>query len=187
MILRTSPCDRHRSALLDLVGRGERGVGTDAALDHLSLCPACEQELSQVALAVHALRRVGREVRSVPVPVVAAERVARLATRRPSPWRWRLELGSLVAGAALVAVVVAPRVGVGPSSGFSQSLMPDRPAAIAAPWRAAEVRIAAAPDSPPFSAPSAMGTLPPRYPEGLTRPWKEVSPTDATPRELDPS
>ena len=29
-------------------------------------------------------------------------------------------------------------------------------------------------------------TVPPRYPEGLIRPWKEVPPTDAIPRERQP-
>ncbi|OGO59048.1 MAG: hypothetical protein A2V85_01435 [Chloroflexi bacterium RBG_16_72_14] len=184
MMLRASPCDRHRPALLDLVDRGERGAATDPALDHLAVCRACEQELTQVALAVHALRRVGREIRAVPVPVVAAERVVRLATRRRDAWSWRLQLGSLAAGAAIVAVMVAPRVGVGPSPAYTDSLMPDRPAAIATLWRAAEARIAASPDS---SSVSATGTLPPRHPEGLLRPWKEVFPTDATPRGLVPS
>ena len=187
MMYRPLPCDRHRPALLDLVDRGERGDGIGEALDHLALCPACEREMTEVALAVHALRRVGREVRAAPVPVVGAERVARLATRRRDRWGWRLQLGSLAAGAALVAVVVAPRVGVGPAPAYTDSLMPDRPAAIATPWRAAEARVAAAPDSSPVSAPSATGTLPPRYPEGHTRPWKEVLPTDATPREFSPS
>jgi predicted anti-sigma-YlaC factor YlaD len=187
MMRPVSPCDRHRPALLDLVDRGERGAATDPALDHLAVCGACEQELTQVALAVHALRRVGREVRAVPVPVVPAERVAGLAVRRREAWSWRLQLGSIAASAAIVAVVVAPRVGVGPSPAYTDSLMPDRPAAIVTPWRAAEARIAASPDSPSVSAPSATGTLPPRYPEGLTRPWKEVLPSDAAPREFIPS
>jgi hypothetical protein len=53
----------------------------------------------------------------------------------------------------------------------------------AAEWRVAEFRLASAPDRPSFAE---SGALPPRYPEGRTRPWKEVFPTDATPREFEP-
>ncbi|MEO5966433.1 MAG: hypothetical protein ABIR11_13290, partial [Candidatus Limnocylindrales bacterium] len=71
---------------------------------------------------------------------------------------------------------------LGPSSHLaSDSLAPVRPA-VTAGWRVAESRLAAAPDTPPFAAPSS---LPPRYPEGLSRPWKEVFPTDAMPPEFD--
>jgi hypothetical protein len=119
----------------------------------------------------------------MPVPAVSGEQVERLVARRADPWRWRLQLGSLLASAAIAAIVVAPRVGVGPSGAGAVSLMPDRPVA-AVTWRAAEDRIAAAPNSPPVVE---TGTLPPRYPEGQSRPWKEVLPTDATPREFEPS
>jgi hypothetical protein len=187
MPLRAAPCDRHRGTLLDLVDRGERGPATDAAVDHLGRCRRCEQELTQAALTIHALRRVRREALAVPVPAVAADRVARLTVRRRDPWTWRLQLGSLAASVAIVAVVVAPRVGVGPlASPAAPALMPDRPA-VTASWLSAEARLAASPDSPPVSAPGAAGTLPARYPEGLFRPWKEVFPSDATPRELEPS
>lgn len=182
MIRRATACDRHRPALLDLVDRGERGPGAPAALDHLATCDLCERELTEIALAIVALRRVRDEAHAASVPVVSGERVARLVARRADPWRWRLELGSLLASAAIAAIVVAPRVGVGPSAAGAVSLMPDRPAA-AITWRAAENRIAAAPDSPPVAQ---AGTLPLRYPEGQSRPWKEVLPTDATPREFEP-
>jgi hypothetical protein len=182
MMWRASPCTRHRPALLDLVDRGERGAGTDAALDHLAVCPTCERELTETAKAIWALRRVGSEVRAMPVPSVPSDAIARLATPDRTAWDWRFQLGGLIASAAIVAVLVAPRVGVLPFAPSAHSLMPDRP--LAASWRLAEARIAASPDSPPVSA---IGTLPPRYPEGLTRPWKEVFPTDATPREFEPS
>ncbi len=182
MIRRAAACDRHRPALLDFVDRGERGPDAAAAFDHLSTCDLCERELTEIALAIVALRRVRDEAQAVPVPVVSGERVARLMARRADPWRWRLQLGSLLASAAIAAIVVAPRVGVGPSAAGAVSLMPDRPAP-AATWRAAEDRIAAAPDNPPVAQ---TGTLPLRYPEGQSRPWKEVLPTDAMPREFEP-
>lgn len=182
MIRRATACDRHRPALLDFVDRGERGPGTPAALDHLATCDLCERELTEIALAIIALRRVRNEARAVPVPVPSSERVAHLVAGRADPWRWRLQLGGLLASAAIAAIIVAPRVGVGPSTDAAVSLMPARPAA-AIIWRAAEDRIAAAPDSPPVAQ---AGTLPLRYPEGQSRPWKEVLPTDATPREFEP-
>ena len=40
------------------------------------------------------------------------------------------------------------------------------------------------PDTASFSARGM--TVPPRYPDGLLRPWKEVSPSDAIPRDRQP-
>jgi hypothetical protein len=51
-------------------------------------------------------------------------------------------------------------------------------------WQAVERRLAISPDTAPIAT---VRSLPPRYPEGLTRPWKEVHPTDATAREREPS
>ena len=178
-MFRATPCDRHRPVLVDFIDRGERGPATPDALEHLDRCAACEREMSELALTIVALRRTAAEIRAVPVPVIASARIAALRRRR-DPWRWRLQLGSLVASTALAALVVAPHVGMLPASD-APSLVPDRPA-VAVPWRAAEARIAAAPDSVPVAQ---TGTLLPRYPDGV-KPRKEVPPTDATPRELDP-
>jgi hypothetical protein len=178
---RAVSCRRHRRTLEAFVDRAERGPATPNALEHLAVCASCEREMTELALTIAALRRAGREVRATPVPVVAPARVAALATRRPTPWPFRLQLGSVLAGVAIAAVVVLPSAGrtqVPPSDAV---LSPRQ--AVTAAWRAAESRIAAAPDTPSFAAPSS---LPPRYPEGRTRPWKEVSQTDATPRELEP-
>ncbi len=59
---------------------------------------------------------------------------------------------------------------------------PARPAAVTT-WQRVEHRLASSPDIPPV----AVVILPPRYPEGRTRPWKEVPSSDATVRELEPS
>ena len=174
MILRSSACARHRGPLVDLVDRGDRGPLTSAALDHLELCASCEQELTEIALTVAALRRVGSEARMAPVPEISAERLISRIRRARAPWRWRLQLGGLVTSAVLAVVITAPAVIDGPdSAGFSASRGPDAYAT----WRFAESRIAAAPDNPPVQA---IGTLPPRYPDGLLRPWKEVRPVDET-------
>jgi predicted anti-sigma-YlaC factor YlaD len=175
-------CRRHRRALEDFVERAERGPETAAALEHVERCDACERTMTELALTVAALRRSMRDVRLAPVPVVAPSRIVALTVRRRhSPWSWRFQLGSILTGAAIAAVVVAPRFG------FVERQAGHEPApahaAVTATWRLAESRLAAAPDRPSVAAVSAV---PPRYPEGLSRPWKEVYPPDATPREFEP-
>lgn len=174
-------CMRHRGALEAFVDRGERGPETPDALEHLARCGPCERELTELALTIAALRRAGRELHAAPVPVIAPARVAALTARPRGPWSFRFQLGSLVTGAAIAAVIVLPNAG-SLARPASDALSPAQ-ATVGAGWRVAEFRLAAAPDHPSFAAPSA---LPPRYPEGRTRPWKEVFPTDATPREFEP-
>jgi hypothetical protein len=106
---RQSACALHRAALLDFIDRRERGSGTDVALAHLDRCRSCETELSEIALAITALRRIRAEVQLAEPSRDAWERVRRVAARRPAaPWRWRVSLGTTVVAAALVAVVVMP-------------------------------------------------------------------------------
>jgi hypothetical protein len=173
-------CRQHRLVLEEFVEHGDRGPDTPAALDHLAGCRACERDLTELALTVAALRRAGRELRLAPVPEPARPRVVALAVQRRSPWSWRFQVGSLLTGAAIAAVVVLPHVGRPEHpAGISPALV--RPP-VTATWRVAESRLAAAPDTPSFAAVSGV---PPRYPEGLSRPWKEVFPSDATPREFE--
>lgn len=182
MIAQPAACRRHRPVLEALIERGERDPRTAGALDHLATCRSCEHELTELALTLAALRRVGREARRAPVPAPAPARVVALAAaprRQPGRWAWRMQLGGLLAGAAIAALVVMPR-SLYPTQSLGDA--PARPV-VADPWRAAETRIAAAPDTPSMAAPSAV---PPRYPEGLLRPWKEVFGSDVTPRELKP-
>jgi hypothetical protein len=171
-------CRRYRPVLVDLVDRGERGPGTDAALEHLVVCGACEREVTEVALTVAALRRAGATWRAIPVPAMARPALPR--SRRP--WAWRAQLGGLITSAGIAALLVAPQVGLLPAAPLPGSdAATSRPPA--ASWYAAESRIAASPD---VASMAALGTLPPRYPEGRTRPWKEVNPADAAARGLDP-
>ena len=171
-------CRRYRPVLVDLVDRGERGPGTDVALEHLVVCEACEREVTEVALTVAALRRAGTTWRSIPVPAM----VRPAMPPRRKPWAWRAQLGGLITSAGIAALLVAPQVGLLPdaSQRGSDSVSTRPPAAS---WYAAEHRIAASPD---VASTSALGSLPPRYPEGRIRPWKEVNPADATARGLDP-
>jgi hypothetical protein len=151
-------CRTHRPVLVDLVDHGERGPATASALDHLDTCRPCEREITELALTIAALRRAGA-------------------------WSWRLQLGGLVTSAAIAALMVAPRVGVVPVRPAAAAPVPQHPARVVT-WQAVEHRLAVTPDVAPVAT---VRSLPPRYPEGLTRPWKEVPPTDAAARELEPS
>ncbi len=181
MIALARACRPHRASLEALVAHGERGPETAAALDHLSACDACERDLTELALTVAALRRAGRELRAAPVPAPPRSSVTALAAPRRTGWSLRLQLGGLLTGAAIAALVVVPRTGTTVRS-TDDVFEPSRTAVVAT-WRLAESRIAAEPDHPSFSA---VSTVPPRYPEGLLRPWKEVASTDATPRAFRP-
>jgi hypothetical protein len=182
-------CRRHRPVLVDLVDRGERGPGTPAALDHLAVCGACERELTELALTIAALRRAGTAYRALRVPetapaaarLVPAGRAQATPLRKPD-WGRRLQLGSLLTSAGIAAMLVAPHVGLVPEPPITDAA-PARKPAVVVPWQQAERRLAATPD--PGSR--AVLVLPPRYPEGLLRPWKEVPAPDASPRELEPS
>ena len=179
-------CRRHRPVLVDLVDHGERTPATPTALDHLATCRLCERELTELALTIAALRRAGAAYRRLPVPeasVPGALLVCATATapvRRPSRG-WTLHLGGLAASAGIAALLVAPRVGLMPDRVIPETA-PARPAAMTT-WQQVEHRLAISPDIPSV----AVVTLPPRYPEGRTRPWKEVPSSDATAHELEPS
>ena len=171
-------CRPHRGVLEALVERGERGPTVGAALDHLETCATCERDLTELALTVAALRRAGRELRAAAVPQPSPARVAALAVPRRTGWSWRIQLGGLLTGAAIAALVVVPRAGTGVPV-TTDALEPAR-APMSASWRVAEAHLAMTPDTASFSAHGM--TVPPRYPDGLLRPWKEVSQTDVVPR-----
>jgi hypothetical protein len=181
-------CRRHQPVLVDLVDHGERGPATPAALDHLATCRPCERELTALALTVAALRRAGAAYRRLPVteaamhtaPDVIAGATRGPASRRPAGHR-SLHLGGLVTSAGIAALLVAPHVGLMPDRATPETA-PARPAAVTT-WQQVEHRLASSPDIPSV----AVVILPPRYPEGRTRPWKEVPSGDATVRELEPS
>jgi anti-sigma factor RsiW len=176
-------CRRHRPVLVDLVDHGERGPATPAALDHLATCRPCERELTELALTIAALRRAGAAYRRLPVAEVALQAVPDVVasvTRRHAGHR-SFHLGGLVASAGIAALLVAPHVGLVPGRATPETA-PVRPAAVST-WQRVEHRLASSPDIPPV----AVVILPPRYPEGRTRPWKEVPSGDATARELEPS
>jgi hypothetical protein len=170
--------------LVDLVDHGERGPATASALDHLDTCRPCEREITELALTIAALRRAGAAYRSLAVPEAPRRAaIAAASVPRRRAWSWRLQLGGLVTSAAIAALMVAPRVGVVPVRPVAAAPVPQHPARVVT-WQAVEHRLAVTPDVAPVAT---VRSLPPRYPEGLTRPWKEVPPTDAAARELEPS
>ena len=175
-------CRPHRGVLEALVERGERGPTVGAALDHLETCATCERDITDLALTVAALRRAGRELRSAAVPQPSPARVAALAVPRRSGWSWRIQLGGLLTGAAIAALIVVPRAGSGLTA-TTDALEPARPG-VTAGWRLAEAHLAMTPDTASFSARGM--SVPPRYPDGMLRPWKEVPQSDAIPRERQP-
>jgi anti-sigma factor RsiW len=167
---------------VDLVDRGERGPATAAALDHLAICDRCEREITELALTIAALRRAGAAYRALAVPAAPrAAVVARAPASRPRPWSWRMQLGGLMTSAAIAGLLVAPRVGLVPRPDAGP--IPQHPAGIVS-WQAVEHRLAVTPDVAPVAV---VRSLPPRYPEGMIRPWKEVPASDAAARELEPS
>lgn len=102
-------CAAHRDALLDFIDRREVGPDTDAALDHLGRCRACERELETTAMAVAALRRLHRETQEVEPPPDAWVRLLERVDRpREAVWRWWTTLAGLAVGAGLVATILAP-------------------------------------------------------------------------------
>ena len=110
-MIRRFACRRHRSALIDLVDRRERGPGTSAALDHLGVCGRCEREITELALTIAALRRAGVATRDVDTPAVARDRVLALTRGQPARrWGMHTQLGGLLIGATLVGLLAVPRL-----------------------------------------------------------------------------
>jgi hypothetical protein len=107
--LRGSRCAEHRVALVDFVDRREAGPATGAALEHLDRCRTCEWELTDITIAIVALRRIQRETRDVEPAREAWVRIRARITRRPvALWRWRMTLAGLMASASLVGALVGP-------------------------------------------------------------------------------
>jgi hypothetical protein len=180
-----SACRRHRTALIDFVDRRERGPRTPAALDHLARCQRCEDDMADYALTIVALRRAGRELAAVPVPVADVTRVVP-SEPRPSGWSWRLQVGGLVTCAAIVAMLIVPgaTIRTSPDGGLLSDSGPGRTDAASLssmePARRAEARLAAFPDIDSYAAAAGAPAN-----SIIRRPSrKEVPQTDARPRAV---
>ena len=106
---RASGCGSHRAELLAFAERAERGPRTAAAWDHLAVCRRCEADLTEILLAIHAVRRTLEDARAVEPPADAWDRL-RTRVQRPvgGVWRARSSLAGVIVGAGLVAVLVGP-------------------------------------------------------------------------------
>jgi hypothetical protein len=123
-LIRTDACSAHRAALLDFVDSREREGVPRAALAHLEHCGVCEAEITDLALAVAALRRLAADVATAEPPTNAWTALhARIDSRDRVAGRGPSVFGNLFIRAALpgalamaiVAASVATHVG-GPSS-----------------------------------------------------------------------
>lgn len=190
MFGRASACSRHRAALIDFVDRRECGPDTQLALDHVDRCGECAAEVTEIALAIHGLRRLGAEVARVEPPSDAWERLAgRVARPAPSPWHWRINLGGMVAGAMLVVALVGPLA-------LRDTRITERIEAFPPPVSTAAskaellveqnyintVRAVRPPAVP--ATPEVGGSVPRVYPDGYRPEQKEVNPEIAIGRPL---
>lgn len=117
MIADRRACRATQAAIADLVGvwaTGPAPVGTrptdrrvERALAHARVCPGCRTTIEGAMLVDRRLRRYARAIHRAPVPDVWL-RLRRRLTRRRAAWRWRAGLAGLVAGTAMVALVVGP-------------------------------------------------------------------------------
>ncbi len=110
---RADACVIHRPALIDFVERQALGPDSPAALDHLARCAPCERDLTEVAQAVFALRRLGAHAGEVEPPAdgwttlrVRIERSQRAAD--DAARRFRRAFGGAVVAVAVAALVADP-------------------------------------------------------------------------------
>lgn len=106
---RSTGCGSHRAELVAFAECGERGPRTAEAFDHLARCRRCETELTDIVLAVHAVRRTLSEAAAVDPPAETWDRL-RARVQRPvvNVWRARTSLAGVIVGAGLVAALVGP-------------------------------------------------------------------------------
>ncbi len=182
------PCRKHQYALLDFVDRRAVQAATADALAHLDRCRDCEEQLSNVALAIAALRRLRLEVNAVEPAADGWERLrARIRTRHVDPWQWRLKLGGLATSSMLVAALIAPMAIGRPSIAEIAPAPPGPEGRAAARVEArylATIR-AGSRDSIAKIAPS-VGSLPVYYPDQSRPGRKEVAAAPSTGRAPTP-
>jgi hypothetical protein len=110
---RQDACVIYRPALVDFVERQALGPDSPAALDHLARCAPCERDLSELALTVIALRRLGAHAGEIEAPpdgwtilrqrIERSQRAADDAARR-----FRRAFGGAVVALAVFAMVAIP-------------------------------------------------------------------------------
>jgi anti-sigma factor RsiW len=109
MILLGGRCREHRDDLALLADPDRLGEPQEAVFAHLEACPRCRSEAEAAISAAHGLRRLAAESRrAAPTPGSWLRLRARLESPREPRWRWRSSVMSLVAGSALVGLLLAP-------------------------------------------------------------------------------
>ncbi|HEY7524188.1 MAG TPA: hypothetical protein VH813_01115 [Candidatus Limnocylindrales bacterium] len=103
------PCAVYQATLIDLVDGGGRTSATQAALDHLDGCEKCEAQLTEIALAIAALRRIGRDLAAVEAPADAWPGLRARLARRSRRATIMSPLAGMAIGIAVVASTVLPR------------------------------------------------------------------------------
>ena len=124
---RADPCARYRSTLVDFIEHRALGPDSPDALDHLARCRRCENELSEVAQTVIALRRLGGYASEVQAPtdgwptlrerLERSQRAADDAARR-----FRRAFGGAVFAMAVVAMVAIPSLTGTVTSGLDDGI-----------------------------------------------------------------
>jgi hypothetical protein len=124
---RPDACVTYRPALVDFVEHHALGPDSLAALDHLNRCARCEQDLSQVAQTVIALRRLGAHAGDVQAPSdgwptlrVRIERSQRAAD--DAARRFRRAFGGAVFAMAVLAMVAIPSLTGTVTSGLNEGI-----------------------------------------------------------------
>ncbi len=178
MMGRPSGCSVHRAALAAFVERSERGPATAAALDHLQRCRRCEADLSQMMLAIHAVRRLLEPARTTEPPSDAWDRLRRrIEARVPRAAGAWTSFGGLVVGAGLVAALIGPVASfrttgaIEHEPGADPAIVNARTVADQLGEAAFQARIERAPRH--VSVPAAVPTAAWRGPDGLgwSSPW----------------
>ncbi len=103
----TNVCTLYRAELLDFVDTRRRQPGTEAAFEHLERCPGCRADLEATALAIVALRRIHTELVRLEAPAAAWPKLRDRVERKGARFEARAAIGSLVASAAVVAMLVS--------------------------------------------------------------------------------
>jgi hypothetical protein len=180
-------CRIHRPVLLDFVDRGEVAPSAAPAMAHLERCHRCTRELEATVRTITAMRRLGAEAALVePSPdawshLRAQLERSRAATRRTS-WLWRVRLGSMMASALIVALVVGPATTVAPVAREGVDISNAERSAVRAREIRADATFIASVGVGNRSGPEADNALsieskPVNYPDGVRPQAKEVSST----------
>jgi hypothetical protein len=122
---RTSACDRHRSALVDFIDHRERRPETATALAHLDRCARCEREMTELALTIVALRRMGAGAAAAePRPDLRPVIPDRRARGRARPALLRASSAGPALSIVVVALVLLPRA-FGPAAPAAPAPSPE--------------------------------------------------------------